>query len=103
MGTPDKPVLLVIDGAAQIQGRVFGLIFLRSMEDVLDPATGGSATLDMNAGAAVYGSIVVQGEINKANGSAAVIYSADIFKNLAGAIPPKNSNLPGAWTDRLSY
>lgn len=103
MGTPEKPVLLVIDGAAKIQGRVFGLIFLRSMEDVLDPAKGGSATLDMNAGAAVYGSIVVQGEINKANGSAAVIYNADIFKNLTNAIPPKNSNLPGAWTDRLSY
>jgi hypothetical protein len=103
LGTPSKPVLLVIDGSARIQGRVFGLVFMRSLDDELDPVTGGSATLDMNAGAAVYGSVVVQGEISKANGTAAVIYNEDVFRNLSNSIPPRNSNLPGAWTDRLSY
>lgn len=103
MGTPEKPVLLVIDGAAKIQGRIFGLVFLRSTGAILDPGTGGTATLDMNAGAAVYGSVVVQGQIDKANGTAAIIYSDDVFKNLANSLAPKNSSLPGAWTDRLSY
>lgn len=103
LGTPEKPVLVVIDGAAQIQGRIFGLVFLRSTGAVLDPATGGTATLDMNAGAAVYGSIVVQGAIDKANGTAAIVYSDEVFKNLANSLAPKNSSLPGAWTDRLSY
>ena len=30
VGSPDHPVLLVIDGASRIQGRVFGLVFLRN-------------------------------------------------------------------------
>ncbi|WP_213433937.1 MULTISPECIES: PilX N-terminal domain-containing pilus assembly protein [Lysobacteraceae] len=119
VGTPAKPVVLVIDGNARIQGRVFGLVFMRTpaatpakhplngahdhTADKLDPATGGTATLDMNAGATVYGAVVVQGKIDKANGTAAIIYSGDVFKNFAGSIPPKTSNLPGAWTDRLTY
>jgi hypothetical protein len=119
VGTPSKPVLLVVDGSARIQGTVFGLIFLRTPAatpakhpltgphdhsvDKLDPNTGGTATLDMNAGATVYGAVVVQGAIDKANGTAAIIYSGDVFKNFSNSIPAKNSNLPGAWTDRLTY
>jgi hypothetical protein len=120
IGSPLMPVLLVIDGAARIQGRVFGLILMRtpaatptshpltaahthSGVDLLDPSTGGTATLDMNAGAIVYGAVVVQGQINKANGTAAIVFNGDVFKNFANSIQPTNSNLPGAWTDRLSY
>ncbi|UHQ19610.1 hypothetical protein LVB87_00075 [Lysobacter sp. KIS68-7] len=119
IGSPSKPVLLVIDGSAKIQGRVFGLVLLRvhpptaalhplsamhdHTGDKLNPSTGGTATLDMNAGATVYGSVVVQGQISKANGTAAVIFNGDVFKNFANSIKPTNSNLPGAWTDRLSY
>lgn len=105
LGSPDRPVLLVIDGAASIQGRVFGLIFLRSTENTLDPLTGGSATLDMNAGAAVYGSVVVQGQVDKANGTAAIIYNAGVLQNLAN--DPTNSKfggIPGGWADdRVTY
>lgn len=118
VGTPSNPVLLVIDGAARIQGRVFGLILLRSTSgaNTLTPATGyvmsssevtsgGNATLDMNAGAAVYGSVVVQGQINKANGTASIIYNADVLINLAN--DPSNqkfSGVPGGWSDeRVSY
>ncbi|MFC5569594.1 hypothetical protein ACFPN1_05925 [Lysobacter yangpyeongensis] len=118
VGTPSHPVLLVIDGSARIQGRVFGLILLRSLAGgaTLTPSTGykmsatevqngGNATLDMNAGAAVYGSIVVQGKIDKANGTAAVIYNSDVLVNLAN--DPSNqkfSGVPGGWADdRVSY
>lgn len=118
VGTPSHPVLLVIDGSAKIQGRVFGLILLRSLAGgaTLTPSTGykmsatevqngGNATLDMNAGAAVYGSIVVQGKIDKANGTAAVIYNSDVLVNLAN--DPSNqkfSGVPGGWADdRVSY
>jgi hypothetical protein len=119
IGSPSMPVLLVIDGAAKIQGRVFGLVLLRTVPptaalhpltamhdhtgDKINPSTGGTATLDMNAGAAVYGAVVVQGQVNKANGTASIIFNGDVFKNFANSIQPTNSNLPGAWTDRLSY
>lgn len=105
MGSPDHPVLLVIDGAASIQGRVFGMVFMRSTGSTLDPATGGTATLDMNAGASVYGSVIVQGKIDKANGTAAIIYNADVLSNLAN--DPSNNKfggIPGGWADdRVSY
>lgn len=119
IGSPSKPVLLVIDGPASIQGRVFGLILMRTVPptaglhplasmhdhsgDKIDPNTGGTATLDMNAGATVYGAVVVQGQIDKANGTAAIVFNGDVFKNFANSIQPTNSNLPGGWTDRLSY
>lgn len=107
LGTPDRPVLLIVDsysGAMKLFNRVFGLVLIRdSSDNDLDPSTGGAAVLDTRSGAAIYGSVVVQGTINKANGSAAVIYNEDVFRNLANSIPPKDSNLPGAWTDRLSY
>lgn len=107
LGTPDRPVLLVVDsydGAMQLYNRVIGLVLIRDSGDGdLDPDTGGAAVLETRSGAAVYGSVVVQGTINKANGTASVIYNEDVFMSLAKSIPPKNSNLPGAWTDRLSY
>lgn len=105
IGTPDRPVLLVIDGAAKIQGRVFGMIFMRSTTDTLDATTGGNATLDMNAGSSVYGSVIVQGKVDKANGTAAIIYNSDVLANLAN--DPSNNKfggIPGGWSDkRVSY
>ena len=97
-------MLLVVDGTLSLQGRLFGLVLVRSLDEgALSASTGGSANLKLNAGAAIYGSVVVQGTIEKANGNAAVVYNEDVFMNLANSIPPKGSNLPGAWTDRLSY
>lgn len=117
LGSPDHPVVLVIDGSARIQGKVFGLVFMRSTADGAtvtasdgytmtddEIAAGGNATLDMNAGAAVYGSVVVQGAIDKANGTAAVIYSETVL-NAIGESEDNNryGTLPGAWNDRSTY
>lgn len=105
VGSPDHPVLLIIDGSARIQGRVFGMVFLRTdAEGPIDPATGGTAVLDMNAGATIYGAVVVQGAVDKANGNAAVVYNGDVLTRLA-TDPAGNryATLPGAWTDLRSY
>jgi hypothetical protein len=105
VGSPDHPVLLVIDGSARIQGRVFGMVFLRSnTAGPLSASTGGTAVLDMNAGATVYGAVVVQGQVDKANGNAAVVYNKEVLTALA--TDPDNTRyatLPGAWTDLHSY
>jgi Tfp pilus assembly protein PilX len=118
IGSPSHPVLLVIDGSAKIQGRVFGLILMRSLAGgkTLTPPTGfamssaevdagGNAVLDMNAGAVVYGSVVVQGQIDKANGTASIVYNADVLINLANdKTMQKFSGVPGGWSDdRVSY
>ena len=118
MGTATNPVLLVIDGSASIRGTVFGLVFLRSLDaagNTLTPAggytmsasvinNGGNAQLSMNAGATVYGSVVIQGIVNKVNGTSAVVYNKDVLTNLVN-----NPNftpfggVSGSWTDSTSY
>jgi hypothetical protein len=116
VGSVDNPVVLVIDGSARIQGKVFGLVYIRSTAGgTLTPATGytmttaevaagGNAVLDMNAGATVYGAMVVQGKVDKANGTAAIIYDKVVLDAIGNN--PNNdrfATLPGAWNDTLSY
>ena len=117
LGTPDKPVIVVIDGSAKIQGRVFGMVFIRSKAGggTLTPvagytmtaaevANGGSATLDMNAGAIIYGALVVHGKVDKANGTAAIVFDGKVLGGI-GDNPNNNryATLPGAWNDSISY
>lgn len=117
MGSAASPVLLVIDGDAKIQGKVFGLIFLRSLAggktmtpstgfamSATEVANGGNTSLSMNAGSVVYGSIVVQGQVQKANGTSSVVYNGDVITNLLNSPGlVKFGGVPGAWTDRTSY
>jgi hypothetical protein len=117
LGTPDKPVVVVIDGSAQVQGRVFGLVFIRSLAggvtltastgftfSTSEVAAGGNAVLDMNAGAIVYGAMVVQGKVDKANGTAAIVHDDNVLSAI-GKNPNNNryATLPGAWNDTFSY
>lgn len=117
LGTPEKPVIVVIDGSVHIQGRVFGMVFIRSLAGggTLTPvagytmtstevANGGGAVLDMNAGAIVYGAMVVHGKVDKANGTAAIVFDGKVLGAL-GDNPNNNryATLPGAWNDTVSY
>jgi len=105
VGTPDHPVVVVIDGGTvQFQGRMFGLLFIRSTSSPLDPATGGTASYSQNAGSVIYGSLVVQGQITKANGTASVVYNKTVLSRLLQdpALNPF-SPVPGSWTDRFAY
>jgi Tfp pilus assembly protein PilX len=118
LGTATSPVLLVSDDCGTIQGTVFGMVFCRSLNaagDTITPAAGytmsstviakgGNASYSMNSGAVVYGSVVVQGVVNKANGTSAVVYNKDVLTNLANEpYFPQFNGLPGSWSDRASY
>jgi len=121
LGTAAGPVILVIDDAtnngATISGKVFGLVFVRTLAggNTITPnagytmsaseiTAGGNGNLAMHAGAVVYGAIVVQGTMNKANGSASVVYNGDVLANIL-KLPGNNKfgSLAGSWTDRYSY
>lgn len=116
LGTPDDPVVLVIDGSALVQDRIFGAVYLRSTAGgaTLTPstgyvmtgevATGGSASLRMNANAIVYGAVMIHGQVEKANGTAAIVFDASVL-NAIGNSPNNNryATLPGAWNDNSSY
>jgi hypothetical protein len=114
VGTPEAPVILVLDrpgtGAVRIQGVVFGMIFIRETGTTMNPATGSSGTgacpsncsLQMNAGAAIYGALVLQGQMN-VNGTSAVIHDATVLRTIAENEGTTPATLPGAWNDQRSY
>lgn len=109
IGSPDHPVLLVVDTPpgteVMYKSKLYGMLFVRSLGDgPLSEADGGAAEFRMNAGGIIYGSLVVHGKVNKANGHAAVVHNADIMFNLFNN--PDNiryATLPGAWNDQRSY
>jgi hypothetical protein len=121
LGTAAGPVVLVIDdnsnNGAVISGKVFGLVFVRTLAGgaTVTPAAGytmsaseitagGNGNLAMHAGAIVYGAIVVQGTMQKANGTASVVYNGDVLGNiLKNPANNKFGGLQGSWTDRTSY
>jgi Tfp pilus assembly protein PilX len=120
-GTPELPVLVVIDGGTTLSGDIYGLVFLKSTDDTstfaanypspgkhvptgVSLATGGNATLDMHANGTVYGSIVLQGTSGHINGTSAVVYNQDVLTALqnSGSFV-KFGGVPGGWTDKTSY
>ncbi|WP_197427176.1 pilus assembly PilX N-terminal domain-containing protein [Noviluteimonas gilva] len=103
LGTPNAPVLLVADGPLHIRGRVFGVVFARAREEAPDPATGGSAQLRLQSGAAVYGAVVVQGAMEQASGDSAIVSAPDVIARLRDTIPAAHAPIPGAWSDGVSY
>jgi len=107
IGYPDKPVVLVSDGAATLQGAtMFGLVFVRDTTAAGSSTAnyGGAATFTANSNGTIYGSVVVQGNAAKLNGTTAIIYNSAVMKGLGGG-GGKNpaAPLPGSWTDRYSY
>lgn len=106
LGSPTEPMLLVHDGDPSFQNlTLFGLLFVRSDgAGPLDFDAGGDATFRMNAGSAVYGAVIVHGEGEKINGTAAVIYDGKVLANLVSDLSdPDVLGLPGSWTDTVRY
>ena len=110
VGTPNAPVILILDGPVSIQGTVFGFVFVRDTGASLNPATGSSMTgtcpndcmVQMNAGSAIYGALVIQGQM-KTNGTSAVIFDAGVLGGVNDEAGLVYATLPGAWNDQHSY
>jgi hypothetical protein len=110
VGTPLAPVILILDGPVQIQGVVFGIVFVRDTGSLLHPETGSSLAgacpssciLQMNAGSAIYGALVLQGQM-KSNGTSAVIHDDLVLGTVNEEAGLTYATLPGAWTDRRVY
>lgn len=106
IGTSTAPVLLVYDppGLFTWHTKLFGLLFIRepSTEDLIGK-TSGSADMKVNAGVAIYGALVVQGQV-KGNGSAALVHNREILTNLRNNLnKPDVLALPGSWSDNVRY
>lgn len=107
VGSVNAPVAVVADPKTNTpyHATLFGLMFFRSNGDAnLDPATGGIASMKFNAGSAVYGSLVVQGQVTTGSGGGLIFGDADILRALNGLQSmARFDTLRGGWTDRNSY
>jgi hypothetical protein len=106
IGYPDKPVILVADAQADLQGAiVYGVVFVR---DTTAPGSstsyGGTASFVGHSTGTIYGSVVVQGVAKKINGTSAVVYNQQIM-NALGSLTALNpaAEVSGSWTDRYAY
>lgn len=110
VGTPSAPVILILDGPVSIHGTIFGLVYIRDTGAPLDPSTGSSLAgscpndcmLQMESGAAIYGALVVQGQMNS-NGTSAVIHDDTVLDGVVTQAGLVYATLPGAWTDQRAY
>jgi hypothetical protein len=106
IGSPAAPVILVADGAVSCQNlKLFGVLFVRSTgPGPLNVNTGGNATFRLNAGSVIYGAAMVQGVVDKANGTAAIVHDAKVLSNLINDPDgPRLVGLPGSWSDAVRY
>lgn len=106
IGTVDDPVILVHDGSGSFQNLVlYGVLFLRSTGAApLDAATGGNAEFRLNAGSQIYGSAIIQGPGDKANGHAALVSAPKIMEDINDRLSESTVyGLPASWSDRVSY
>jgi len=93
IGSPDAPVLLIsaasttrFNGGAEL----YGILFLTDTED---PA----ADLDVNGNNTVYGSVIVDTELDSYNGTFQIVYNQHIIESAAGG--GGLGSLIGGWSD----
>lgn len=106
VGSPTNPVVLVMDGGINTSTgtRVFGLVFGRDPRADISASDGGQATIAPGGGTSeIYGAMVVEGS-GTVNGNVDLIYSLRTLQ--PGNDPTRDDNagnVPGSWTDRVSY
>jgi len=107
VGSVMAPVALIADPGTNspYHATLYGLLFYRSNGDgPLSASTGGNAGMKFNAQSAVYGSMVIQGQVQTGSGGGLLFGDADVLKNLAGLAPmSRYDTLRGGWTDGYSY
>lgn len=87
IGSPDEPVILIIDGDFKANGttQVYGIIYVTQ-----DWNNTGGGTLD------VYGAVIVEGEYN-GNGTPNVIFDENVLNNVREMA--EFARIPGSWRD----
>jgi Tfp pilus assembly protein PilX len=106
IGYPDKPVILVADGTADLQGAImYGIMFIRDTTAAGSSTSyGGTANFVGHSTGTIYGAMVVQGTASKINGTSAIVYNGNILTALAAENPLNPAGpVPGSWTDRYAY
>jgi hypothetical protein len=99
VGSPDNPVVLVIDDELHINNtNVFGMVFVRD-----STGAGTGASIQGNGNAKIFGSVVVEGEVDMA-GTIHIVYIDTSTGSPGKKLPATTrfARLPGSWLDSAS-
>ncbi len=104
IGSPNSPVVIVVDGPLKYSSRseIFGVIFARDPALVYERGHGVADLPSGRGNATIYGALVAEGDA-KINGSVNIIFDANSLNPEDPSSDPDTGDLPGSWTDRLSY
>ena len=107
VGSVAAPVAVIADPGTNspYHAKLYGLLFYRANGDgPLSASTGGNAAMKFNAQSAVYGSVVIMGQVETGSGGGLLFGDADVLKNLNGLQSmARFDTLRGGWTDAYSY
>ena len=94
IGAPDHPVIVVVENELRVNGntQIYGMIFVRSSTN--------SAVLNGNGNIDIFGSAIVEGAVQKTNGSIRYIYSEQVAQNINNSPAfTRFGKVPGSWLD----
>src|SRR5690606_16742998 len=76
IGSPNRPVIVVVEGNLRVNGntQIYGMIFVRSSTN--------SAVFNGNGNIDIFGSAIVEGSVEKTNGSIRYIYSEQVAQSI---------------------
>jgi hypothetical protein len=99
IGSPNAPVVLVVDDYVHLNNtNIFGMLFVRD-----STGAGSGASIDGNGNAMVFGSVVVEGNVDMA-GSITIVYVNSAAGAPGSKLPSTTrfARLPGSWLDSRS-
>jgi hypothetical protein len=84
---------------------MFGMVFIRDTTAAGSTTSfGGTASFVSHSTGTIYGSVIVQGNGDKLNGSSSIVYNQNVMNNLLNLDSLYvASPVPGSWTDRYAY
>lgn len=104
IGSPNSPVIIVMDGDLEYSSKseIFGVVFARDQSVVMERADADSDIPPGHGNATIYGALIAEGSA-KINGSVNIIFDANSLNPEDPSSDPDTGELPGSWSDRLSY
>jgi len=87
-------VIVVVENELRVNGntQIYGMIFVRSSTN--------SAVLNGNGNIDIFGSAIVEGAVQKTNGSIRYIYSEQVAQNINNSPAfTRFGKVPGSWLD----
>lgn len=104
VGSADEPIIAVVEGDLELKDDFYGIVLMLSPGKYLDGSgnpLGDVYDFKINGNTAVYGAVMIMGNITHTNGTSDVIFDEDILDKLSGGGEGFSgiARIKGTWHD----